>query len=391
MLVSVLSGLGQPSTWCVMKILHITTSLSLGGAEVMLYKLLSRLDPARFDNAVVSLTPPGQLAPKISELGVSVDSVHLSRSKPSPFALARLHRIIRRARPDIIQGWMYHGNIAASLGNQGDRPLIMTVRHALVDIRHEKLTTRWMIQFGARVSRRAAATIYNSEAGAQQHQAQGYAKDRAVVIPNGFDTEIFKPDGDARDRLRRDLGVASDTVLVGLVARYHPVKDHANFIRAAAQVSQGNVLFVLAGTGADEKNSALMAEIRDADVTERFHLLGERDDVPAVQAALDIATSASHTDSFPNVIGEAMACGVPCVVTDVGDCGDVVGDTGLVVPPRNPQALANAWMALLSKPVDERRLMGIQARKRIIERYSLPVVVKQFERVYEDVWARPQK
>jgi glycosyltransferase involved in cell wall biosynthesis len=374
-----------------MKILHITTSLSLGGAEVMLYKLLSCLDPARFDNAVVSLTPPGQLAPKISELGVNVDSVHLRRSKPSPFALARLHRIIRRTRPDIIQGWMYHGNIAASLGNQGNKPLIMTVRHALVDIRHEKLTTRWMIQLGARVSRRAAATIYNSEAGAQQHQAQGYAKEHAVVIPNGFDTDIFKPDGDARDKLRRDLGVPPDTILVGLVARYHPMKDHANFIRAAARVSQSNVRFVLAGTGADEKNSALMAEIRDADVAERVHLLGERDDVPALQASLDIATSASYTESFPNVIGEAMACGVPCAVTDVGDCGDVVGDTGLVVPPRDPQALADAWVAFLSKPVDVRRAMGTQARARIMERYSLPVVVKRFEDVYEDVGARSRE
>jgi glycosyltransferase involved in cell wall biosynthesis len=374
-----------------MKILHITTSLSLGGAEVMLYKLLSCLDPARFDNAVVSLTPPGQLAPKISELGVNVDSVHLRRSKPSPFALARLHRIIRRTRPDIIQGWMYHGNIAASLGNQGNKPLIMTVRHALVDIRHEKLTTRWMIQLGARVSRRAAATIYNSEAGAQQHQAQGYAKEHAVVIPNGFDTDVFKPDGDARHKLRRDLGIPPDTILVGLVARYHPMKDHANFIRAAARVSQSNVRFVLAGTGADEKNSALMAEIRDADVAERVHLLGERDDVPALQASLDIATSASYTESFPNVIGEAMACGVPCAVTDVGDCGDVVGDTGLVVPPRDPQALADAWVAFLSKPVDVRRAMGTQARARIMERYSLPVVVKRFEDVYEDVGARSRE
>jgi glycosyltransferase involved in cell wall biosynthesis len=286
---------------------------------------------------------------------------------------------------------MYHGNIAASLGNQGNKPLIMTVRHALVDIRHEKLTTRWMIQLGARVSRRAAATIYNSEAGAQQHQAQGYAKEHAVVIPNGFDTDIFKPDGDARDKLRRDLGVPPDTILVGLVARYHPMKDHANFIRAAARVSQSNVRFVLAGTGADEKNSALMAEIRDADVAERVHLLGERDDVPALQASLDIATSASYTESFPNVIGEAMACGVPCAVTDVGDCGDVVGDTGLVVPPRDPQALADAWVAFLSKPVDVRRAMGTQARARIMERYSLPVVVKRFEDVYEDVGARSRE
>ena len=372
-----------------MKILHITTSLSLGGAEVMLYKLLSSIDRDRFDSAVVSLTPPGQLASRVSELGVSVDSVHLSRSRPSPFALAKLRRIIRLTQPDIIQGWMYHGIIAASLGNPGDKPLIMTVRHALTDIRHEKLTTRWMIQLGARVSRRAAATIYNSEAGARQHQAQGYAKNRSVVIPNGFDTEAFKPDENEKEKLRRDLGIPPDTMLVGLVARYHPMKDHGNFIRAAAQVPQGNVHFLLAGTGADEKNSALMAEIRDAGVMERFHLLGERDDIAAVQASLDIATSASYTESFPNVIGEAMACGVPCVVTDVGDCGDVVGDTGLVVPPRDPQALAEAWTALLSKPADERQRMGDRARQRIIERYSLPVVVKRFEDVYEDVAARP--
>jgi glycosyltransferase involved in cell wall biosynthesis len=370
-----------------MKILHVTTSLSLGGAEVMLYKLLSSIDRGYFDNAVVSLTPPGQLASRVSDLGVSVDSVHMSRSRPSPFALARLRRIIRRTRPDVIQGWMYHGNVAASLGNPGNRPVILTVRHALTDISREKLTTRWMIQLGARVSRRAAATIYNSEAGARQHQAQGYAKDRAFVIPNGFDTDTFAPDEGAGRRLRAELGVAPDTVLIGLVARYHPVKDHGNFFRAAALVPQQNVRFLLAGTGADERNSALMADIRDAGVMDRVHLLGERDDVPAVQASLDIATSASYTESFPNIIGEAMACGVPCVVTDVGDCADVVDDTGLVVPPRDAEALAEAWLALLTKGQEERRRMGRRARKRIIERYSLPTVVRQFEDVYRDVEA----
>ena len=369
-----------------LKVLHVISSLSLGGAETMLYKLLSRLDQSRFPSAVVSLTPTGGVGARIAGLGIAVESLRMKRGLPSPVALGRLGNVLRRMRPDIVQGWMYHGNVAAWLGratHAGATPLICSIRHSLADLGGEKRTTRWMIRLGARVSRSSTAVIYNSDAAARQHEALGYMKDRTVVIPNGFDVETFRPDAGARASLRKELGLGPDTVLIGLIGRYHPVKNHADFIRGGDFLKNTQVHFVMAGSGVDPRNEELTRQIRVTDLQDRVHLLGERDDMPRVHAALDIATSASTTEAFPNVIGEAMACAVPCVVTDVGDSAGVVGDTGVVVPPKDPERLAGGWDRLLSVSRAERTQLGQRARRRIEEHYSLTNVVRQYERLYE--------
>ncbi len=369
-----------------LKVLHVITSLSLGGAESMLYKLLSRLDKSRFASDVVSLAPVGSVGARISGLGIAVESLGMKRGLPSPVALGRLGKVLRTVRPDIVQGWMYHGNVAAWLGratHAGARPLICSIRHSLADLGGEKRTTRWMIRLGARVSRSSTAVVYNSEAAARQHEALGYVKDRTVVIPNGFDVETFRPDDGARASLRKELRLGPDTVLIGLIGRYHPVKNHADFLRAGGFLKNTQAHFVLAGTGVDPRNVELTGQIRAAGLQDRVHLLGERDDMPNVHAALDIATSASTTEAFPNVIGEAMACGVPCVVTDVGDSAAVVGDTGVVAPPKDPERLAGGWDRLLSVSREERTQLGRRARQRIEEHYSLASVVQQYERLYE--------
>ena len=369
-----------------LKVLHVITSLSLGGAESMLYKLLSRLDQSRFPGDVVSLVPTGSVGARIAGLGISVESLGMKRGLPSPVALGRLGKVLRRVRPDIVHGWMYHGNVAAWLGratHAGETPLICSVRHSLADLGGEKRTTRWMIRLGARVSRSSTAVVYNSDAAARQHEALGYAKDRTVVIPNGFDVETFRPDAGARAALRSELRLGPDTVLIGLIGRYHPVKNHAGFIRAAGFLKNTQAHFVLAGTGVDTSNEELSGRIRAAGLQDRVHLLGERDDMPRVQAALDIATSASTTEAFPNVVGEAMACGVPCVVTGVGDSAIVVGDTGAVVPPKDPERLAGGWDRLLSVSRDERTQLGRCARQRIEEHYSIASIVRQYEQLYE--------
>lgn len=352
----------------------------------MLHKLLSRLDHSRFASAVVSLTPTGRVGARIAGLGIAVESLGMKRGLPSPVALGRLGKVLRRMRPDVVQGWMYHGNVAAWLGratHAGETPLICSVRHSLADLGGEKRTTRWMIRLGARVSRSSTAVVYNSDVAARQHEALGYVKDRTVVIPNGFDVETFRPDAGARATLRNELGLGPDTVLIGLIGRYHPVKNHADFIRAGDSLKNTQAHFVMAGSGVDRRNEELMRRIRAAGLQDRVHLLGERDDMPNVHAALDIATSASTSEAFPNVIGEAMACGVPCVVTGVGDSAAVVGDTGVVVPPKDPQRLAGGWERLLSVSREERAQLGRRARQRIEQHYSLASVVRQYERLYE--------
>jgi glycosyltransferase involved in cell wall biosynthesis len=241
---------------------------------------------------------------------------------------------------------------------------------------------------GALLSRRPAAILYNSHISAKQHETLGYHSDKRRIIPNGFDCEVFRPDPDARTRVRNDLGINDNVLVVGLIARYHPMKDHRNFL-AAASIFHGfapDARFVLAGAGVDPRNKNLTTQLEDLGLARHTYLLGERADVAALNASMDIATlSSAWGEGFPNVIGEAMACGVPCVVTDVGDSSFVVGDTGRVVSPRNPEALAHAWRELVEIGWTARHQLGMKARRRIQANFSLDVVVRQYELLYTEL------
>ena len=206
-----------------------------------------------------------------------------------------------------------------------------------------------------------------------------------MIIPNGFDCQILRPDEAARKAVRSELGVTDDTVLVGLVARYHPMKDHIGFLKAAGMVvrSHPEVRFVLAGTGVSSKQPELSEAVKQNELQDHVILLGERSDIPRLNNAFDIACSASAWgEGFSNSIGEAMACGAPCAVTDVGDSAYIVADTGLVSPPRDPQALANAIARLIAMGRSGRQQLGAQARKRVETEFSLPSIVQRYEDLY---------
>jgi glycosyltransferase involved in cell wall biosynthesis len=208
-----------------------------------------------------------------------------------------------------------------------------------------------------------------------------------VVIPNGFELERFHPDAAARARVRQELELGDDTPVVGLVARVHPDKDHPNFVTAAGMVAErsADAVFVLAGQGAERSNADLGRAIRDAGLDGRVRLLGRRADVPSVLAALDVLASSSRSEGFPQVVGEAMLCGVPCAVTDCGDSREIVGRTGRVVPTRDPAALANALLELLASTPAERAALGAEARERIRARYDIASVSRRYVELYGEV------
>lgn len=364
--------------------MFVVTGLATGGAETMLLKLCSRIDRERFAPSVVSLWDKGTIGPKIEALGIPVFALGINPRRPSPAGLLRLRSLVRQQQPDLLQGWMYHGNLAASMAHFG-KPVVWGVRQSLYDLRDERPLTRCVIRLNAYRSRSATAIVYNSRVSAGQHQAVGFDAAAARVIPNGFDVELFRPDESARRELRLELGVAPHAPLIGLIARYHPMKDHLNFLRAAARlaVPDREVRFVLAGRGVDGANRALTAAVRELRLQDRVFLLGERDDVARFTAALDIATSASAWgEGFANSIGEAMSCAVPCVVTEVGDSAWIVGDTGKVVPARDPAALAAAWHSLIESGATALEALGHTARRRVIENFALRAVVKQYEDLY---------
>lgn len=373
-----------------MSVLHLITSLATGGAELSLLKLLEGSAELREGARVISLRDLGTVGPRLAALGIPVQAAGIRGSVPTPAAAFRLRRMVRAARPGILQGWMYHGNLAALAARRwlgGGVPLLWNIRHSVYALAAEKPMTAHLIRLGARLSRRVDRIIYNSRLAATQHEMLGYDPSRTVVIPNGFDTERFAPGAHHRTPIRAELGLAPDTPLIGLVGRYHPMKDHATFLQAVAQVRSScpAVHAVMAGTDVTGDNPALQALMHSLGISDIVHAIGEVSDTARLTAALDLLCLSSSSEGFPNVVGEAMAAGVPCVVTDVGDTAWLVGDTGRVVPPRSPAALAAALGAELALSATERQQRGARARARILAEFTLPAIVRRYEALYDAV------
>jgi glycosyltransferase involved in cell wall biosynthesis len=374
-------------------IIHVINGLATGGAESMLLKLLSRADRTRFEPIVISLLDKGSIGPRIEELGVPVFALNMTQGVPSLRSLVRLGRILRDNGADVLQGWMYHANLAVALSRwliSSNVPLVWNVRHSLYEYSRERLLTKLVIGLCARISATPRTIIYNSGMSARQHAARGFRSSAALVIPNGFDTRAFRPDSSRRAVIRKELGIAEDAFVIGLVARHHPIKDHKNFLIAAAAVAErhSNVHFLLVGRDMDERKGPIACQVAALRLDDRVSLLGERSDIASLNAALDVAVSSSWSEAFSNTVGEAMACGVPCVVTDVGDSRVLVGDTGIVVQPGAPGAMAEALSTLLVMPASERRQMGLAARQRIEVEFTLEKITGKYEAVYEALCGR---
>jgi glycosyltransferase involved in cell wall biosynthesis len=232
-----------------------------------------------------------------------------------------------------------------------------------------------------------ARIVCCSESTRKVHTELNFAAKKMLVIPNGSDLTAFKRNPEARLSVRKELGVREGTPLIGLVARFDPLKDHYTFVRAAAllRARLPNANFVLCGEGITWENPELARWIEAARIRDRCHLLGLRRDMPRLTAALDIASSSSSREAWPLAVGEAMACEVPCVVTDVGDSALILGGTGRVVLPEKPEAMADAWYELLTMSRYKRRQLGIAARQRVEKHFDLPSVVAQYESLYAEL------
>jgi glycosyltransferase involved in cell wall biosynthesis len=380
-----------------LRVMFFITGLSTGGAETMLLKLLSALPRSEFLPVVVSLLDRGTIGPRIEALGVPVYSLELRRPWRAPRGLLSLRALCRQTDPDLLVGWMYHGNLLATLvqATMARRAAVVwSIRQSLYGLTLERRLTALLIRAGGWLSRRPAAVIYNSTRAAAQHRIAGYRSRRDIVIPNGFDCEAYRPRAEERVRLRERIGAGPDSHVVGLIARVHPMKGHGLFLEAAAHlVASGlDVHFICAGRGADTGNAELTAAIGKLGLKDRVHLLGEERDVARLMAGLDLLCSASTSgEGFPNVIGEAMACGVPCAVTDVGDSASVVGETGAVVPPGNAVALAQACGRLLRESGDAKTRRSAAARNRTMEQYSLSRSAGRYAELFHEITGIPAR
>lgn len=356
---------------------------------MMLYRLLSQTRRDRFDSVVLSLMDQGSLRQRIEELGIPVYTARM-KGMATPASIWRLIRLVRKIKPDLVQGWLYHGSLAAQLAGMfasSKAPVIWGIHCSTYPLSVEKKMTAALVRLCAPLSKLVSSIVFVSRTSQLQHKAKGYFTENSCVIPNGIDTTLFAPSNEARVSVRAELGLSTDALLIGVIGRYHPMKDHANFLRAAGQISKrsGEAHFLLAGRGVDGDNRALLDLIEDLKLDDHVHLLGERTDIARLVAALDIfSLSSCHGESFPIIVGEAMSCAVPCVVTDVGDSAWMVSDTGRFVPPRDTGALAAAWEEFLEIGPAGRLAMGAAARSRVIELFSLPSVVARYEELYEN-------
>lgn len=370
-----------------LKICHIISGLNTGGAEMVLYKLLSTKSLKHFDHVIVSLKDEGTIGEYIKELGVPVFCLGMSPGRPTPKGGWRLIKLIRKLKPDIIQGWMYEGNFAAFLACiivPQKSKLLWSIHSSLHELKKATWLTRILIRWESKLSFFPAFIHFSSRISKEQHEKFGFSSKRSLYIPNGVDCDQFKPDVNAHFKLCSSLNIDSDAFLIGRIARFHAAKDYPSLILAAEKIlcRFPHVHFVLSGRQVVQSNSYLVTMIQDTGFGENFHLLGDRRDILEIMAGLDVHVSSSRTEAFPLVIGETMACGVPNVVTDVGDCREIVGKTGIVVPPKDHEALANGLETYIKMSSKERFMIGKAARNRIVSQFSLTSIAKQYEALY---------
>jgi glycosyltransferase involved in cell wall biosynthesis len=375
------------------KILHIITGLEQGGAEAVLCRLVTAMR-AEAEHVVVSLTGLGVYGPRLALQGITVHAMEFPRGRLTVRGLRRLWRLIKDINPDAIQTWLYHADLVGGLTGRlaGVRAVYWNIRNSTLCPSATSKSTRLTAHLCAWASGWIPTGIACcSERAALVHQELGYRANKLKVIPNGYDLRHFSRRPEARERLRREWNVVPGMPVIGMAARWDPQKDHANLLSALAILASSGSDFrcVLAGSGIEPANRSLMELISAEGLEDRLLLLGPRDDIPDVMSAVDLhVLSSAYGEAFPNAVAEAMACGVPCVVTDVGDSAVLVEGAGWVVPPRDPSALARFIAEALDVIRSPEGLALSQAcRQRIVERFGLEKMVA----AYRDVWSGGKK
>jgi glycosyltransferase involved in cell wall biosynthesis len=367
-------------TWRPRKIIYVTAGLRGGGAEAMLTRLATAQPGVADEIIVASLLPAEGHIERLAAAGVKVVELRFDRLGGAAAGLFTLAKLIADNRPDIVQGWMYHGDLAALVallmsGRRKHTRLVWSIRCSDMDLRRYGRGLRTVVKACTLLSSWPDLVTANSGAGLKSHLALGYRPRRAEVVANGIDIDEFRPDPAVRQAVRGELGIPQDATLLAHVARVDPMKDHGSFLAAMTELPDLFALLVGVGT---ENLAAARNVLR----------LGRRHDVARLFAAADFAVSSSRFgEGFSNALAEGMACGLPAIATDVGDAKLILGDTGLVVPPENPHALATAIRALAAEPTAARADRRRKARARIVEQFAMTHAIQRYGELYASLGA----
>ena len=369
-------------------ILHVITGLGQGGAERQLGNLVG-YGRRSCRTAVFSIRPPGVMAGTIKGHGVPIFTGE-ARTPLIPSWLIALRETVRVWSPGLVVGWMYHGNLAASFVRLFgyDGPVVWNIRHSIHDLKQEKWQTRSVIRIGARVSNSASRIFYNSQTAAGQHERLGYRDQGRVVLPNGFEIQRFEPDPFGRTRLRNSMGIPDNGLVLGVVGRSHPMKNHVGWVRAFAKLvrDNGSLHCLMMGVGVDDPSGSVAQAISEAGLLDRVHFLPPTDAPETIYPAMDLLVLPSaFGEGVSNVVGEAMACGVPAAVTDVGDSAALVGETGFVIKGIRPDELAAGVEPAIRLGQGALADLGRRARQRVSDHYSLEAIGKRYYAVLREI------
>lgn len=378
-----------------MKVTHIITGLDNGGAEAVLYRLIIHDSENR--HTVISLMDMGKYGPMLEEKGVEVFCLNMPKSRITISGLLKLWRTLKKLQPDIVQTWMYHADLVG-----GFVSWLAGVKNIFWNIRHTNLTPGESSRITILIAKACAylsslipkKIICCAEKSLDVHSALGYKKDKMIAIGNGYQLDRFSPDATARFKLRNELDI-DNTMVFGMVGRFDILKDHKNLLDSLGILKSKGVDFkcLLVGTNMNPENSQIVEWLKKSNLEKNILLLDQRSDIPAVMNALDIHVLSSRSEAFPNVVAEAMACGTPCITTDVGDAALIVGDTGWVAPPQDPQALADFFeTAITEMRLNPTRWQGRKTacRKRIENEFSMEKMVSKYHSTWRSVLLEKQ-
>ncbi len=361
-------------------ICFLIPQLNIGGAERQLLTLVCAMNKQHFQITLITFREGGTLAEEFRTAGVTIRSLNKGNALETPMFWNRLARVLREVRPDIVHGYMGICNIYAVLVRLVLPNLrsVYGIRASTRDLRKYSLGALMLFRLECWLSQKSHLIIGNSQSGKNFYVSHGFPIAKYQVIPNGIDTTHYQPHPELRDRIRAEWGVEQHHTLIGIVGRLEPIKDHSTFLKAAAILAkvQPDVRFVCIGGSSDSYLAQLRSLIGELGITNHVVFAGQRKDTHLVYSALDMLTLSSLSEGFPNVVGEAMACGVPCVTTSAGDAAIIVGDVGAVVPVGDPPAMAQAWETLQLRGLTS---LGPRARERIVTQFGVTQLVERTE------------
>ncbi len=368
---------------------HITTGLNIGGTELFLLQLVKCLDKDGYRQVVISLLSNGDLINQFERTGIKIIPLGISKYPWSWVRIFKLFILLKKLSPDLVQTWLYHADLLGGCVARLCRlPVIWNIRQSNIDSSHNKRSIIILAWVAAKLSWYLPAKIVCcAEAARHNHIRIGYDGRIMTVIPNGCDISVFRHHQVRCTPVRETLNIGERDIVIGRFGRFDKQKDYRNFIQSAIKIQKQKlqdekVWFLLVGAGIDANNTMIKSWISGSPNPEKFIMLGNRCDLPDLYQVLDIMVSSSAGEGFPNVIAEAMACEIPCIVTDVGESGNLVADTGKIVPKENSDALATACVEMISMGSNKRRQLGMSARRRVSSQYSMQKCVDSYKELY---------